>query len=66
MQLLLYKSYNIQRSFGCNNSNTTNCDQNSLRHTANLFFLSIIMTKKIDNTSKIDDNDFDFDHYNIM
>ena len=51
VQLLLY---NIQRSIGCNNINTTNydngtarCDNNNLYHTAGLFFLPIVMEKTI-------------------
>ena len=63
VQLLLF---NIQKSCGCNNSNTTNCDNNNLRHIADLFFFPIVMAKKIDNTIKVDDNNFGFDHYNIM
>ena len=48
VQLLLY---NIQRSIGCNNSNSTNCDDNNSRHTAGLSSLSIVMEQKIDNTN---------------
>ena len=63
VQLLLY---NIQRSIGCNNSNTTNCDDNNVRYTAGLFFLLIVMEHKIDNISKINDNNFGFTHCNMM
>ena len=58
--------YDIQYLFGCNNINTTICDNNNSHSTACFFFLSIEMEKKIDNTGKIDDNKFGSDHCAIM
>ena len=58
--------YNIQYFIGCDNINTTICDNNNSHSPAVLFFLSIEMKKKIDNTSKIDDNNFGFDHCTII
>ena len=59
--------YDIQYLIGYNNINTTICDNNNLHPTDGLFFLQIIMEKKIYNTSEIDvdDNNFGFDlHFN--
>ena len=49
----------------CDNG-TARCNNNNVHHPAGLFFLSTVMAKKTNNTSKIDDTNFVFYHCNIM